>query len=173
MEDNRFEVREVTQDDIDELRPVFNECIRDRETGEVIEDEVDEDLKLIERVARGEETDKRYYVASIGGRVVGGMGFKTKLDEAVRSYAKTDNPMEVVMAYVSTQARGSGAGRALLRRIEEDARKMGFLELLVNSGPRYVESGWGFYDRTIGGKLGFLANYYGEGANAALWREDL
>lgn len=166
-------IREVTQGDIESLRPILEEWVRYPGTEQVIEEEVVDTLGAIGRVSSGEDPDKKYYVATVDGRVVGGMGFKADPDEQVGSFAHTERPVEVINAYVSGRSRQSGAGTALIERIKEEARSAGFTELLVNSGPRYEKSGWGFYDKVIGAKLGFIANFYGEGFDAAVWGEEL
>lgn len=173
MEESKIEVREVSLGDVEALRPIFEEWVRSPANGEVIMDEVDEDLALVGSIARGGQPGKMYYVATLGEEVLGGMGFKTDPHERVAAYARTGRAVEIMNAYISSKARNSGVGSALLRRIEEEARAMGFLEVLVNSGPRYAESGWGFYDKVLGDKLGFIANFYGEGFHAAVWGEEL
>ena len=173
MSGDGLEIREVSPEDLADLRPILEEWVRNPETQQVIAQEVEDDLTLIGKIASGEDPARKYYVATENGKVVGGMGFQTDIDEQVADYAQTDSVVEVINAYVSGELRQAGVGRALIARIEREARALGYFELLVNSGPRYRESGWGFYDRVIGEKLGFIANYYGEGFDAAVWGEQL
>ncbi len=67
-------IREILPQDIEPLRPLLNTWIKDSETGLVIEQEVDESLRAMNAVARG-DSSRIYAVAEdAGGVILGVMG---------------------------------------------------------------------------------------------------
>ncbi|MBI4057915.1 GNAT family N-acetyltransferase [Candidatus Microgenomates bacterium] len=167
-------VRELRLDDLDSLRPILSTWIKDRDTGETLPDEVEEDLQIMGDSAQG-KNDRQYFVAEdVNGKMIGVIGFKNP-DPRMLDYCKTSNPAELVNAYVRVDQRaGKGVGRALITKLEEEARKKGFTEIVLNSGPRYKDTGWGFYDKLPGyQRVGVAVGYYGEGGDAPVWRKEL
>lgn len=67
---------------------------------------------------------------------------------------------------------GNGIGTALVQALEETARQKGFTEVVLNSGPRYENTGWGFYDKLPGfRRAGVAVQFYGEGGDAPVWHK--
>lgn len=167
-------VRSLRPGDIDSLRPVLQTWIRDRDTGAPIPEEVEEDLKtMLDSTEAGNSS--HFLVAETGdGVVIGVIGFR-KPDQKMIEYTHTPDPAEIINAYVRSDYRGGkGVGRALVDKLEEEAKKMGFTEVVLNSGPRYKDTGWGFYDKLPGyERVGIAKEYYGEGGDAPVWRKDL
>ncbi|KKR63108.1 hypothetical protein A2210_02745 [Candidatus Woesebacteria bacterium RIFOXYA1_FULL_40_18] len=167
-------VRELRLDDLDSLRPILSTWIKDRDTGETLPGEVEEDLEIMGDSAQG-KNDRKYFVAEdVEGKVIGVIGFKNP-DPRMLKYCQTSNPAELVNAYVSADQRaGKGAGKALVAKLEAEAIKEGRTEIVLNSGPRYKETGWGFYDKLPGyQRVRIAVGYYGEGGDAPVWRKEL
>lgn len=163
-------IRKVTDDDLEWIKVILNQWIRDF-NGEIIQEEVDEVLdKVAQSIVNGTEN---YILADCDGRPVGIMGFDTP-SEVMAGFAATENPAEITNAYVSAEMRQKGVGRLLVKQLEELVKSKGFTEIIVNSGPRYRETGWPFYDSLEGfERVGTAENYYGEGAHAPVWHKAL
>jgi GNAT superfamily N-acetyltransferase len=86
-------------------------------------------------------------------------------------HTSTDRPVEFLNAYVDPERRNKGIGRALAGRLEEIALQAGHTEIIVNSGPRYKDSGWIFWTRLYGEPITTQKDYYGPGADAKIWRK--
>ncbi len=167
-------IRDLRSRDIDSLRPILTTWIKDRTTGDPLPDEVEEDLQIMSDSIDG-KNDRTYLVAeSLDGEVVGVIGFKAP-DSRIMPFTKTLNPAELVNAYVKAEERkGKGVGRALVRGLEERVRMKGHTEIVLNSGPRYKDTGWGFYDKLEGyQRVGIAESYYGEGGDAPIWRKEI
>lgn len=176
VEPQRFQgvVRDLRTSDLSAIKPILEVWLKDRQTGQALPEEVEEDLQLMADSV-GHRNDRTYIVAETSdGNVIGVIGYKTP-DETMKSYTKTPNPAELVNAYVNPNERkGKGVGRALVAKLEEKAREAGHTEIVLNSGPRYKDSGWGFYDKLYGyGRVGVAVGYYGEGGDAPVWRKEL
>ena len=120
------------------------------------------------------ENDRKYLVADDNGKIIGVIGYKTP-DTKMLEFSQTQNPTELVNAYVDPEQRkGRGVGRSLVSSLEQSAANDGFTEIILNSGQRYKETGWGFYDRLPGfSRIGIAKNYYGEGGDAPVWSKIL
>ncbi len=103
---------------------------------------------------------------------IGVVGYKVP-EDAMKAFARTDNPTELINMYVSQKSQGKGLGRRLVSALEELALKRGFKEIILNSGSRYKEN-WGFYDNLPKfERVGELQDYYGEGRHAPVWSKIL
>jgi L-amino acid N-acyltransferase YncA len=88
----------------------------------------------------------RFFVAENKDEIVGIAGFRSAPDH-MKPYATTANPAEFYV--LAAKYKGKGIGKALrLKRIEE-ARNMGFTEVVFYSPNSHRES-WSFHD-----KMGF------------------
>lgn len=167
-------VRELKKEDVEDLRPILATWIKDRDTGKPLPNEVEEDLQVILDSVHG-KNERSYLVAeSEDGKIIGVVGMKTP-DPRMIQYASTSKPTELVNAYVKLDERkGKGVGRALVKALEQRAREQGFKEILLNSGPRYKDTGWGFYDKLEGyNRVGVAKGYYGTDGDAPVWRRIL
>lgn len=158
-------------DDVELLRPVMEDAVRHPLTHEVIHEEIDDNLRSIE-ASKQPGSDSYFAVARIGDQVVGSMGLEPPIPE-LRRLATTDNPIELVNAYVAKAFRGQGVGRLLVHHLEDRATANGHTELLLNSGPRYRLSGWRFWREMYGEPFGVLKDHYGPRFDAMVWRTDL
>lgn len=92
-----------------------------------------------------EYIDKKYrfFVAEEKGEIVGIAGLR-KAPDHMKQYATTNNPAEFYV--LGVKYKGKGIGEALrLRRIEE-AKKLGFTEIVLYS-PNSHKDSWTFHDR--------------------------
>lgn len=55
----------------------------------------------------------------------------------------------------------------------EQSKKLGFDEVILNSGPRYRPTAWKFYTKAIGKPLTIAKDYYGKNRHAVVWRKIL
>lgn len=167
-------VRPLQASDIPHLKPILETWLRfPTITGELLTEEVRTTLEEIEKSLR-HENKKQFFVAqSPDGSVSGMMGIQPP-DLAMRTFARTTHPAEIINAYVHFDERqGKGVGSALVSAVEDESRKQGFEELLLNSGPRYKETGWPFWKKTFGEPVGVLKNHYGPTNDAPVWRKVL
>ncbi len=165
-------IRSVQASDVPALRPILEQWIRHPETEALLEEEVVDVLGSVEESIK-DANGRKYVVAEdTDGSVVGMMGLDTP-GQAMRALAASENPAELINAYISPAARGAGVGKALVTQLEGIARTSGKTELLVNSGPRYRETGWGFWTKMFGEPASALVDYYGPGYDAMVWRKPL
>lgn len=164
-------IRALRESDLESLKPILETWVRSRDTGQPLPDEVVEDLELMRNSCLG-NNDRTYFVAEDGGAVIGVIGM-TPPSERMMEFATTHRPVELVNAYVAKDHRaGRGVGRALVARIEQEAQVRDHTEIILNSGPRYEHTGWGFYDKLAGFKrIGVAVKLYGEGGDAPVWQK--
>jgi putative acetyltransferase len=87
-------------------------------------------------VAAGSGT---FLVARMGDRPVGcGALRRLRDDSLVRELGR--NVGELKRMYVAREVRGRGIGRALLTRLEEEARALGLVQLVLETGIRQIEA---------------------------------
>lgn len=165
------EIRDARAGDSEHLKPILEQWVRNPEDGEPIEEEIDGVVASVEQ-SISKESDRAYKVAVVGGKIVGMVGMKIP-ESPMSDHASTSNPAELVNMYVDAESRGMNVGRTLVEELITAAKAGGKTEVLVNSGPRYQETAWGFYDRLFGERIATLLDYYGEGIDAPVWRMDL
>jgi len=167
------EVRNLQEADLASIKPILEDWLIDRETGNPVPEEVEEDLGIMRASLTG-DNERKYFVAEEAGKVIGVIG-TTPPRESMMGFAQSQNPIELVNAYVSRDERaGRGVGRALVKGAEDEARANGATELILNSGPRYEQTAWGFYDRLPGySRIGVAENFYGEGVSPPVWSKKL
>lgn len=172
-ERKRFDgiVRPLTVHDLPFLRRILEMWVRRQ--GELLPEEIEDDMNQLRESLKG--GNSRYLVAeTLDGRVVGMMGLIPEPKPEVKQHATTEKPMELVRAYVDKEfRRGQGVGTALIRGIEQLARDSGVTEILLDSGPRYKESGHGFYDKQGYQRIGVNKDFYGPGGDAVVWQKVL
>lgn len=171
LPNNAFTVELLTKEDVNKLKPILETHVRDSETGEWIQTEVDE----IQTYMRGEKDKfgrtRKYFVAKDDKRNILGCIGITQPEPAMLSHFSTtpDESMELVNAFVSDSVfRGGGVGKELFNAACNFAKMDGKKQIILNSGPRYKKS-WGFYDRVCDESKGFLVDHYGKGRHAKTW----
>jgi len=164
-------VRPLQEVDIPALRKISEYWLKDK--GVVAYLEVDGDERTL-RACLEEGATKHMFVAETkSGRVIGMMGLSEKLKEALMKYAKTDNPCELIVAYVDPNYQGGhGVGTVLINANQELARSLGKKEILLESGPRHELTGYPFYDKQPGfSRVGKIKDFYGEGLDTVVWQK--
>ena len=105
-----------------------------------IELEFESDQALFRDLEVMRESRARLYVAEIGGEPVGMGGLRPLVaDEA-----------EIKRMYVRPSARGLGVGRAILQRLVDDARALGYKTIRLDSAPFMHEA------HALYGSFGFV-----------------
>ena len=166
-------VRPLREGDIPSLRKISEYWLQDN--GVIAYDEVDGDMVTL-RTCLAERNAKHMFVAETqGGRVVGMMGLSEKPKEPLMPFVKTDDPCELIVAYVHPNHQGGqGVGTALITANQNLARSMGKKEILLESGPRHKDSGYPFYDKQPGfQRVGTIKDFYGEGLDTVVWQKTL
>lgn len=173
--DLKFTVEPLEEKHIVAIVPILMEHVKDRETGEIIEAEVEMIQSYMRGISDSEGKARKFFVASgSDGEVLGCMAYSCPDADMLRHFStSSDESVEVLNAFVSSKVyRGRGVGKALFRRICEEAKAEGKKMVLVHSGPRYKNS-WGFYDKVCDENKGFLVGKYGEGGDAKTWLKRL
>ena len=170
--DHTVSVREFALEDLNDLRPVLESTIVNPFTKEIIRDEVEETLKSLEQSLESKSSRSYFVVQSPEGRVIGMMGLDIP-SETMARFATTPSPIEIVNAYVIVTERGSGAGRSLVEHVESVAKSKGYTEIILNSGPRYMRTGWPFWRRIYGEPVGVAKKYYDHQWDAPVWHKVL
>ena len=164
-------VRKLEEKDLISVKQILEIWIRDRDTKEPLPNEVNGYLELMKNSLKGKGAT--YFVAEEDSdKVIGVIGMRKPKVELL-AFAHTSNPVEFINIYVARERRGGkGVGRALVSKLEEEAMGQGFTEVVLDSGPRYEKTGWGFINKLFGKSVGAMKNYYPKG-NALVWRKKL
>jgi ribosomal protein S18 acetylase RimI-like enzyme len=166
-------VTEAAAEDVDALRPILEQSVIDSETGEVLTYEIRDILISVEHNAVN-KAGKIYRVAKdAGGKVLGMMGLQRVSDPMLPFAKNAFDTGELINAFVSPDARELGIGRMLVSNLEDTARDLGYEELVVNSGPRYRETGWAFWTNLFGEPVAVMENKYGPGRDAPVWKKPI
>lgn len=91
-----------------------------------------------------------FFVAEEEGEIIGIGGFMVA-PEYLRKYAKTDNPVEFYI--LASKYRGKGTGGNVRTKMIEEARKLGFTEVVLYSPNSHKES-WSFHDSLGAERIG-------------------
>ena len=157
------------------LRPVLESSVGNttKDGWVPIYPEIDAIVRSVQESTR-KPTGRTYLIARReSGVAVGMMGLQELPEEdSMRDFGATDNPAEIINAYVDPRSRGEHVGRSLVAGLESLARQARFTELIVNSGPRYAKTGHGFWNRVFE-YVGAAENYYGKGYAAEVWHKVL
>ena len=169
LQSHTIEVLELKEADIEQMKPILETHVRDRNTHEILPEEISE----IESYMRGGKDDygrtRKYLVAKDEtGKVWGCMAYSTPDPDMVKHFNINDSEKtaELLNAFVSSEVfRGGGTGKRIFEAICNDAKTNGKDLLVIHSGPRYKLS-WGFYDKMCGGNQGMIVEKYGKGGDA-------
>lgn len=165
-------VRPLNGEDLSHLQPILETWVRNMVTREIIVDEVKEDLTSL-RESLGGKNGREYLVAQTSSNEVVGMMGLSVLKEPLWSFATTASPVELVNAYVHKDHRaGRGVGSSLVQYLVERATDRGFTEILLDSGLRYRNTGWGFWDRQPGfRRIGLAKRLYDPRWDTPVWQK--
>lgn len=172
-------VRPLKPGDITQLKPILEEHVRDRNTGEIITEEVTNITRCMSGLVGSDGRVRKYLVAEHGGRILGCMGW-SEPDGRMLEHIQTTtaDAAEALNAFVAREVfRGGGVGRQLFRGLCQAVRDEGKTLLVANSGPRY-ETSWPIHDHFFSGlqedgRTGLLNDYYGPGGHAMTWVKHL
>lgn len=155
-------VRHLEAKDLGAIKPILEAWVP-------FAQEVETDLDEMSASLAGDLS--LFLVAQIGEEVVGMAGLRASSPQ-MRALAQSSRTLELVHLYVSPTRRGLGVGSTLMCACEDAARECGARELALNSGPRYKDSAWGFYDHLQGfERIATLKDIYGPGFDAPVWRK--
>lgn len=175
LPNNIFTIEPLAGKDIDKLKPILEAHVRDDETRESIQAEIDEIQAYMHGGKDRFGRIRKYFVARDDKQNILGCVAITEPEPIMLSHFSTtpDESMELVNAFVSDSVfRGGGVGKALFNTACNFAKEKGKKQIILNSGPRYKKS-WGFYDRVYDQNRGFLIDHYGKGRSAKTWAKVL
>jgi putative acetyltransferase len=86
------------------------------------------DPRLMTMYQNYQDAGAAYYVAELNGKIIGGAGIK-RLDGS----EETDRVCELQRMFLLSEARGKGLGKALMVRCIEDAKKLGYRTIYLES----------------------------------------
>ncbi len=136
-------IRNFQKEDREEVEAIFALYWTDPEFLKRLSDKLN---MCIEQTKEYLDKKYRFFVAEENGEVVGIAGLRSAPDH-MKLYTKTNNPAEFYV--LASKYKNKGIGTALrLKRIEE-AKKLGFTEVVLYSPNSHKES-WAFHD-----KMGF------------------
>lgn len=169
-----YRIRRLQTSDLEHVKPILEHWIRDCDSGEPVPEEVTEDLAAIRATIGTTAKEGFIVIVDESDIACGVMGLKTldaniEKDRYLIALCQGTSPCELINAYLDPGKRGHGLGRELVRGLIALAREFGYDEMLVNSGRRYRETGWGFYDKLFGARRGVHIGRYGEGRDAPIW----
>ncbi len=165
-------IRPVREDDLDSIKLILEEWMRDEQSGERLADDISHTLADMAASIAG-DTRREYVVAQLpDGSVIGVMGMA---DEGIDPtlFAPSDKPVELLSAYVERSHRGTGVGRALADELEAMATDLGYTRLIVVSGSRNRETGYAFWNKRYGKPARYDEDFYGEGQERVVWTKEL
>ena len=172
----QIEIKPLEQKDVELFDPILRQHIRNRDTGVILEDEIQKTKDYMRGGIDDNGRIRKYFVAkSVDGRVLGCMAY-TNMDTDMVKHFSDLNPeetVELVNAFVDSELfHGGGIGRKLFNIICDSTRTEGKKYLTLNSGPRYKAS-WGFYDHVCDENRGFIIEKFGPGGDANTWLKKL
>lgn len=155
------------------LQPVLEQSIRNPADGLILGDEVAEVMASIEGSTEP-RSERKYFVAYDWhqGQLLGVMGFQKPSEDMLPFATAGDKTAELINAYVDLEARGQDIGKNLVGWLGDLASGRAFRheEFVVNSGPRYRDTGWPFWTKVFGEPVGSIEDKYGAGNHAMVWR---
>ena len=135
----RGEIRNISGDDFKAIEDIFGLYWPNNEFRSHL-------LERIKSVFNGSPDSVKqgfkYFVAENNSEVVGVIGFRNAPDHML-SFTKTGKSLELYTLAVKN--RGDGAGRALVEKMFETAKVLGYTEVVLFN-PDSLETSWGFYD---------------------------
>lgn len=126
--------------DIKDIRMVMSYWTETEEVGKYIE-RIKNEINGI-----AEYNNLHFWLAKEINKTIGIIGLCDPLEKVI-PFAQSNKPGEIKILYVDNNSRGKGIGRELVKFIEEEAKRLGYTELLVRSAERYKDTAYGFYKK--------------------------
>lgn len=108
----------------------------------------------------------KFYVAEKDGEIVGIIGLR-EAPAHLRSHADTENPAELYI--IASKYQNKGIGNLLGQKIINEAKKLGFTEVVCYS-PETHNSSWKFYEKFGFTKHGIIKDP-DDGYPGMLWKK--
>lgn len=102
----------------------------------------------------------------------GSMSLNTP-DKRLAPYATTPGAVEITDVILENTPQALMGGQKLPSQLEDLARKQGFTELLVTSGPNANPTAIEFWNRVFGKPVATEDDYYGPNYAALIWRKQI
>jgi GNAT superfamily N-acetyltransferase len=178
INNQQFELGSLELKDIDPLMEVSRQWVKDRFTGQVVEGELEE-IKDRMLGSLG-STDYRYFVIRDEKQKAIGCCAIREPEEKMQQYKSNSasKSVELVNVFLDDKYRGKGLGYKLMNYLFDKAKELGHEEVIWNSGPRYKDSAWDFYNKLVGQPFATAEAFYGYGPDgtpnsAPVWRKKL
>lgn len=139
-------IRELRKEDVDQVQGIFEMYWTDDGFLEKLKNRL---KQFLENSPEMIEQGFKYFVAEENGEVVG-ISAMRKPPEKMRKYATTSNPVEFYV--LASKYENKGIGTALRNRRIEEAKKLGYAEILFYSPESHKES-WKFHDSSGGERI--------------------
>ena len=163
--------------DIDSLLAIVRTWVRKGE--EVFEDEVEDIHERMIDAIQGSDDYSYWVLRDKECRVIGMAGLRKPEGEIINCVSSPDKKaVELVNVFLSSESRGKKLGRALIEAVFDIAAQQEYDEVILDSGPRYKETAWGFYNHVVGEPVSVIEGRYGTNPDgttrdAPVWRKVL
>lgn len=167
-------VRRLREADLPQVQRILGLWVRESPSSPPLHAEIAFHLERMSRSLTGDRDCVFLVATAEDERVIGVVGMQPT-DPEMMAFARTERPVEMINAYIEPQRRdGFGVGTTLIQELETVALAQGYKEIVLNSGPRYQGSGWGFFDKLEGyERRGVAKGLYGQGLDAPVWSKIL
>lgn len=140
-------IRKLQEHDVRQVEEIFSLYWADGALRKKFSDKlasfVNNELKAIEQ-------NLLYFVAEQNGEILGSLGFR-KAPEPMLLFSTINNVAELYILAVKN--RGMGVGRALIEKMLDESRKLGYTEIVLFNSDLHNEAR-GFYERLHFKRLG-------------------
>lgn len=120
--------------DKEQILSLLKEWVKDKNE---IEERIDEIIKNI----------SSYLVAEDSRVAIGLIGYQPACKQVTDFVTDNIPTAEIISLYVNKKHQKQGIGKALIEAIEKETQRKGYKDIIIWSGPRYKETGWGFYNK--------------------------
>ncbi len=152
-------IRSLTQEDLADSRiieEILSHWVVKPGTRSTNVEEVTRFLQAMADSVAG-KNERKYIVAQTKWKqIVGILGYMPVSDK-LSKFAVLSDSREIINVYADPYFIGSGVGKALLLRVEQEIKKKGFNTAILISSPRFMKS-WPIYE-----KLGYRLVHVDEG----------
>lgn len=132
--------------------------------GGVDEVEYERNLRRILTSLEKESRDRFFVARAESGGIVGMVGYRPVEDRRLFDHVQLvdGRAVSLQLFHIASAHRRKGIGRMMLEAVERAAGAEGIQWMIVDSGPRYMLTGWKFYDRTGYIRKGRIPEFYAD-----------